>query len=262
LKTVHRPRIRRVSLTACAAILTLVPIAVSAPRVDLERSLSGRLGSGPGVLNHPVHVKPSPEIIIPAGWPLDVDGTITCVTCHSSLPSLDGTANPNLRVSHRELPHDVESSGPQFCRNCHSENAANTARGMHWLAVARAHISGGYEEPDSSYNATLDEGSRRCLTCHDGVSSREASYQTTWNSGGGSIGDRARNHPIGVPYPRGGRRHAEVPLRHSANLPAQVRLPGGNVSCLSCHDLYSPGPNRLSVPIERSHLCLACHMLD
>ena len=86
--------------------------------------------------------------------------------------------------------------------------------------------------------------------------------RTAWNRGGGSIGATARNHPVGVNYPRTGRNGKGVQLRPTLVLPQAVRLPGGTVGCLSCHNLYARDPGRLSVPIEGSLLCMTCHPLD
>jgi predicted CXXCH cytochrome family protein len=78
----------------------------------------------------------------------------------------------------------------------------------------------------------------------------------------GSYGDARRNHPIGVRYPRQGTTRAEMPLRPTSTLPPNVRLPGGTVSCISCHDLYNMDPKRLSVPITESQLCFTCHDMN
>ncbi|MFQ5415040.1 MAG: cytochrome c3 family protein [Phycisphaerae bacterium] len=45
-------------------------------------------------------------------------------------------------------------------------------------------------------------------------------------------------------------------------MPAAVRLPGGRVSCVSCHDVFVLAPQRLTVPIEGSALCFACHAMN
>jgi len=39
----------------------------------------------------------------------------------------------------------------------------------------------------------------------------------------------------------------------------RIRLPGGEVSCRSCHSLYSPHEGHLVIPNDRSRLCLSCH---
>ncbi len=133
---------------------------------------------------------------------------------------------------------------------------------MHWLAMPRAHIMGEADDVRSSASGLLDRSSAECLECHDGVTAPDAAYETSWNRGGGYLGDKGRNHPIGVRYPHAGTRHVEVPLRPAAVLPESVRLPNGMVGCLSCHDLYGSGPKRLTVPIEGSRLCMTCHQMD
>jgi predicted CXXCH cytochrome family protein len=93
------------------------------------------------------------------------------------------------------------------------------------------------------------------MACHDGVSAGEFDNATPWSRGAGAMGDHRRNHPVGVAYPRNPRGS----FRHPAQLPDQVRLPDGKVSCVSCHDLYTQEPDLLSVPIYESKLCMTCH---
>jgi hypothetical protein len=201
-------------------------------------------------------VVPSSAVKIPAAWPLDIDGSVMCTTCHSSLPSLDGSSEPRLR----SLAGNTLNSA-EFCMVCHESDGSPTVTGMHWQAISRAHVP-----PEGSSGASaagvLDRASATCLGCHDGVTASESRYETAWNRGGGSVGDGARNHPVGVDYPHAGRRGKGVQLKPTLLLPEAVRLPGGAVGCLSCHNLYDRNPGRLSVPIEGSRLCMTCHPMD
>jgi|GEM_PF-1199651 len=218
-------------------------------------SFSAKLRSGPGLQNHPVGVRPSGSIRIPQGWPLDNDGTIKCTTCHQSLPSLDGTGEPMLR------DFDAGREPPTvFCGKCHDHAGADNGRGIHALAADRAHLLPVFDETRQS-PGRLDPESRRCLSCHDGVTATEHVNGPTGSLMGYS-GQRGRPHPVGVAYgaPRGQQR--ATPLRHRSLLPPEVRLPGGVVSCVSCHNIYQTSENLLSVPIEESKLCFACHEMD
>ncbi len=253
---IHPSRVGFVRPWTLLLALGLLPITTVAAHPDAKKSLADKLRNGPGMVNHPVHVAPSSAVTIPSGWPLDIDGTVTCTTCHASLPALDGSSGPRLRGLGRGT-RDSED----FCTNCHVSTGVTTAAGMHWQAVSRAHISD-QDNVATSTRGTLDRGSVTCLACHDGVTAGEADHETSWNRGSGSFGDRARNHPIGVDYPRGGRRGKGVQLRPTVLLPQAVRLPGGTVGCLSCHNLYATDRGRLSVPIEGSRLCMTCHPMD
>ncbi len=257
---VPTPRPNAQGRWCCRACLQL---AIALPTIAITTSLGGptdlsrRLHNGPGVSNHPVNVVPSAAVSIPPGWPLDPSGSITCTTCHLSLPPLNGNGGTRLREA------NTASSEPRaFCMNCHRDSSGRSAVTAHWMAVPKAHILRASFQDNSSSGIAIDGASRDCLSCHDGVSATDAGHETGLSRGSGYFGDKGRNHSIGVRYPHAGKRRAEVPLRPAAALPDTVRLPGGVVSCVSCHDLYQPDKYRLSVPIEGSRLCLTCHEMD
>lgn len=221
-----------------------------------HRGHAGRPIRGPGVSNHPVHVVPSADIEVPEGWPVDTNGSITCLTCHAALPSPREKSGPKLRDfdGHREDP-------TAFCMKCHTGQDRSSAAAMHWAAVGVAHVM-----PDSRRDrrsgGLLDSESRRCLACHDGVNATESQNMTGGNRRGGYIGNRTGNHPVGVRYPKGARRGSGAAMRPASLLPKEVRLPGGMVSCVSCHDLYARERHLLTVPLDGSALCFTCHDMD
>ena len=233
-----------------------LPLPSNAERPGRQRSLTEKLRDGPGLANHPVGVVPSSAISIPGGWPLDFDGSITCLTCHETLPRLDGSAGPHLRDF--DAP-TADSTG--FCLRCHSPANRRDAASMHWMALRRAHVK---PTTDRSWGSgdRIDAESRSCLGCHDGVTASESRNPAGAGRGGGSLADPGRNHPIAVRYPTRQRGDFDVPFRPVSALPQEVRLPGGKVSCVSCHNLYAPGRKLLAVPIEGSQLCFTCHQLD
>jgi predicted CXXCH cytochrome family protein len=228
--------------------------ASAAPR-DSSRSLAAQLGLGPGVSNHPVGVVPSSSVRIPETWPLDSRGAIMCVTCHEAVPSLDGSAGPRLR--------DFEGgagSNLAFCARCHNHDGRGEPSSMHWQALGVAHVvpdAGGL----TASQGLLDRESRRCLECHDGVNAVEHT-SGPFEGRIGYRGDPRRSHPVGVPYRSAPGRSGSAVLRPEVLLPPEVRLPGGSVSCVSCHDLYAMEPRRLAVPLEGSRLCFTCHDMD
>ncbi len=219
------------------------------------RSLADKLQYGPGVVNHPVHVVPSEVIHIPEHWPLDVDGSITCVTCHETLPPLNG-ANGSRGAYLRDFDEE-QAEFADFCAKCHTAGGSGTAATMHWTAVGTAHVRAN-DKRAGRPNGNVDGESRRCLGCHDGVTAADARNATAGDRIG-DVGDVRRNHPIGVRYPHGPIRQREVAFRPASLLPPEVRLPDGSVSCVSCHNLYSRSRYLLSVPIENSTLCFTCH---
>jgi predicted CXXCH cytochrome family protein len=211
---------------------------------------SSRFQEGPGASNHPVNVRPSTAISIPTGWPLAANGTITCITCHEGFPTAERFGAGTLRG---------DANSAAFCVSCHTERGPKTGAGMHWRAVSQAHPGSETAESRGLAGAAI---SHSCLECHDGVSASDAGHETTDGRSGGFVGDRSRNHPVGVHYPPSGTRGVEVPLRPASLLPKSIRLPDGKVSCVSCHDVYGRGEHKLTVPIEGSRLCMTCHVMD
>lgn len=216
--------------------------------------LSGSRWLGPGVTNHPVNVVPSSEIEVPADWPVDSGGAITCETCHWRIPS-GNSRTPYLRGADEADPR-VGAGG--FCTNCHRSGSTRSARSMHWMAVGVAHVQP-RESLSQASTGVLDRESRRCLGCHDGVTAAESRNPTPSNPRFRRAGDRGRNHPVGMRYRRGRRRGRNARLRPSSTLPRHMRLPNGRVGCVSCHDLYSTERKRLAAPMEGSQLCYTCH---
>ena len=219
------------------------------------RSLAEKLTAGPGVTNHPIDVRPSGSMRLPEGWPLSADGTLTCLTCHTKVPTLEGATRPNLRDFAEEEAEPLE-----FCRKCHLNDSERSAAAQHWLAVGKAHPRN--DAPAARSSGLLDGESRMCLGCHDGVNAVESSESTALNRGAGAVGDPGRNHPVGVRYPTRAPRNQSVPFRPQSLLPAEIRLPDGKVSCVSCHDLYARDQHHLTLPIEGSMLCFSCHELN
>ena len=245
-------------LITAAVVGGILPVSTAAGP-DPQGSPADKLRYGPGVANHPVGVVPSAGIKIPAGWPLNADGTISCLTCHEQLPPLQGARRAYLRDFDDDL-----MDADDFCMKCHAAGGERSAAAMHWMAVRTAHLMPDAEQlsPSGAGGPGLDAHSRRCMACHDGVSASDADNTTPWNRGRGYLGDKQRNHPVGVRYPSRPPRDFAVRFRPVALLPRNVCLPGGRVSCISCHDIYAESRSLLTVPIERSALCLTCHDLD
>lgn len=233
------------------AITIAVGAAIaSAGAAAATRSAESLMREGPGVSNHPINVVPSATITVPDGWPVDENGAIICRTCHTGFPSLGDGGDPNLR----DFEHG-RTDPASFCAKCHSVDRRDTAANAHWSALRVAHIkargSGGLRS-----DSLLDADSRRCLQCHDGVNATDAINTTAWNRHGNRFGNITTNHPVGVTYPPRAKRDD---YRPASSLPEQIQLPRGQVSCVSCHDLYARDQHRLAVPMDGSQLCFSCH---
>jgi predicted CXXCH cytochrome family protein len=237
-----------------ALALCAQPVITGAGEGGLVRPLHEILRRGPGMWNHPIGVRPSAAVRIPEGWPLEADGTISCKTCHTKLPSIDASGSRFLRGG-----ESVRSPSDVFCTQCHVSGRGSDRSAMHWMAVREAHVD---REPKRSGGlGALDSESRRCLGCHDGISAAD-SVNSSRVGGGGHYGLATGDHPVGIPYRRPGTARGNTPLRPQQLLPASIRLPDGRVSCVSCHNLYAKRRNLLTVPIEESKLCFSCHMMD
>ena len=243
----------------CSLILVLgialgsIPVVASG--IPGRRNLADTLRHGPGNINHPVGVVPSASIKIPQGWPLDINGSITCVTCHTSLPLLDGSASVSLRGG-----PGTTADSLTFCAKCHSSSGGDGSHALHWMAMGSAHIRVGANQAQHA-GGRLDSESRRCLGCHDGINAIEKAG----GSGVPSFGQfraSGSEHPIGVVYSSSKSGHRSSRLRPSGLLPDTIRLPGGRVSCVSCHNLYARNEHLLSTPMEQSRLCFTCHDMD
>ena len=92
-----------------------------------------------------------------------------------------------------------------------------------------------------------------CLACHDGTVAREAFSVT--GSAAKPAPSGGRGHPVDVPYPTWNDH-----FRPAASLDPRLVLSDGCVSCVTCHGGADPAKKRLSVPNDRSALCLCCHL--
>lgn len=92
-----------------------------------------------------------------------------------------------------------------------------------------------------------------CLNCHDGsiakvvpVCMAESCFQTPGS------------HPVDTPYPPVKERN--MYMSAAIVKAAGITLVNGLVTCVSCHNLANPGQFYLAIEIDRSKLCLTCHI--
>lgn len=244
---------RGAAMAARAGVV--LTLAQSSGAFGENNALSGGIKMGPGIWNHPVNVRPSPSVSIPQGWPLGAGGTITCLTCHEALPDRE-PSSPRLREMESR-----NTDGLEFCARCHQGPGSESTRSVHWTVMGSAHARAD-DRNGAATGGRIDQASRQCLGCHDGISARESPGTPSVRTVAFSVGPQSGDHPIGQDYARAARRRKGSSLRPIQLLPKNIRLPGGQVSCVSCHDLYSGSPNLLAVPIEGSRLCFTCHAMD
>lgn len=229
----------------CASCHTGIP-ELGAPYrqarlIDRVERLCARCHALHAQMSHPIGVIPQEPGPLRAY--LDEEGRMTCVTCHEvhkedHVASAGGTAG--LLRGH--------VSGAAFCATCHQEGLPGGGW-RHELALARAHLAGRLAQ---EAQPTVDRVTAECLSCHDGWIARSGQAEIRSGDYQHGIGI---SHPVGVVYPRNDPGY--VPREA---LPEAITLFDGKVGCVSCHNPYHGyGPNRLTVQITGSALCLTCH---
>jgi predicted CXXCH cytochrome family protein len=93
---------------------------------------------------------------------------------------------------------------------------------------------------------------RDCLSCHDGAISGKIAICTT---------DCATNasHSVLKSYPPAGRRARDFrPLGDVRQM--KIKIVGGMVTCISCHNLSNQEKYHLVMDNKNNQLCLGCHL--
>lgn len=113
--------------------------------------------------------------------------------------------------------------------------------------------------PSGSDVVELASETTYCASCHDGaiarfvrVGSSEKNIESSFGSWPTTHGIGA-SHPVDVSYPDG---NSDFVSR--ARLDPRIRLPGGNVTCSSCHP--EEGKDDPLFQNRQSRLCLSCHV--
>ncbi|WP_456403203.1 cytochrome c3 family protein [Hydrogenimonas sp.] len=98
-----------------------------------------------------------------------------------------------------------------------------------------------------------------CKACHIGLFGGPGG---TYPGRAWRIGPDLRDdHPVSVSYASAEGRFPGQFSPVASVLAAGLKLPGGNVECVSCHDVHDPGNGRfLRLSNDRSSLCKKCHL--
>ena len=185
--------------------------------------------------SHPTGFQPQREL--PAEFPLDWKGDLTCSTCH------------DIHGEGAGLPR-VELFGQDLCLSCHEESFfTNMVDGGQSIMVS------GHLDARAPLEGDIDTFSIQCLSCHETLSD-DLNVQISGNVIRHNS-DRG-NHPVGMLYQNsityGGYRSAVM-------LPTEISLPNGRVSCISCHHGYTEQHGKLVMSNDGSRLCFSCHDL-
>lgn len=181
----------------------------------------------------------APRTKLHADYPADWKGDMTCSTCHNV-----HTRSPGLMRGTRR--------GRELCLSCHEEQFFVRMRDQGNSMIASGHLDMSNTAPGSQ----LDPYSRQCMDCHAGKGGSKApsvDRNMIVRHGASSL-----NHPVGASYVKAMNFGGYRPV---ALLSKKILLPGGLISCISCHEGYSKSHGKLTVPTSGSKLCFECHDL-
>lgn len=179
----------------------------------------------------------APRQAVNANYPLDWKGDLTCSTCHEVHGKISGLMRGTRR-------------GKELCFACHDTKFFAQMRDQ-----GESMMAPGYLDSSLTARAQVDRYSLQCMGCHNGEGdSRMVSISPNMvvRHNGASL-----NHPIGANYDQISKFGGSY--RPVARLSKKILLPGGLVSCVSCHEGYSKIHGKLVLSNARSALCLECH---
>ena len=190
--------------------------------------------SGAIEASHPSGFRPMRPL--PAAFPLDAGGRMTCATCH---------------VFHDNAPATLRTAriGEPFCRSCHDSEFFDsmTDKGESLLMA-------GHFDASARLSTNPDPYSLRCMICHDDRA--QSSPQLAADGFTDAASSQVAGHPIGSDYDHAARGHD---YRSRSLLANEMLLPNGRVACVSCHVPYSRDHGR--GPRTTGGLCQECHIM-
>lgn len=186
-------------------------------------------------LSHPSGFTPPPGKIIPAVYPLDWKGDITCSTCHEV---------------HSDLPGKLRgtATGRDMCIACHDQSFFDKMRDGGVSMLQSGHLLG---TPNSQNWQNMDPYSLQCMECHGENGDVDIDSSQIMRHG-------SQNHPIGRSYAAAARSGSYKP---ELLLSKKILLPNGMVSCVSCHEGYTKNHGKVVISNRGSSLCFECHNL-
>ncbi|MBF0135656.1 MAG: cytochrome c3 family protein [Magnetococcus sp. DMHC-1] len=186
-----------------------------------------------------------PKSIIPADFPLDWKGEMTCSSCHTP----HGREPGLMRSSQR---------GMKFCQSCHEAKFFDRMPDRGASLVRSGHLN----PTQTNRTSVLDAVTLECLSCHEELGDTNKVGLEMSGMGGGIMRHfgSSTNHPIGTVYEKVSKTRNSG-YRNVHMLPPEIALPDGKISCVSCHKSYAEKHGVLVMSNEGSNLCLTCHDL-
>jgi predicted CXXCH cytochrome family protein len=175
---------------------------------------------------------------LPADFPLDWKGDMTCSTCHVTHGASPGLLRGDKR-------------GKSFCLSCHDPAFFNGMKDSGTSVVTSGHM------PLSRASLDIDAHSLHCLGCHTSGSYAGGGVVSLGGNGVLRHSSGAAAHPIGRLYSSVSNKGDYQPEATLAQ--KKILLSDGKVSCVSCHEVYKKEHGKLIITMDRSALCFACH---
>ncbi|NIQ94963.1 MAG: hypothetical protein GWN87_12715 [Desulfuromonadales bacterium] len=184
---------------------------------------------------------------LPPEFPLDIEGQMTCATCHD--PCLEPSSdNPHLLRSYADED--------DFCSCCHE--GATICAGDNGIIFELTHAKA--FTPASNESGSVDHVSADCIPCHDdGSGGPLAEYSLHSSVSSLDSNEVHTYHPVGQDYAAISVYNTR--LRSIDDLSPLVSLVEGKVGCASCHNPYSEEVQFLVFNNRKSSLCQECHLL-
>jgi predicted CXXCH cytochrome family protein len=190
--------------------------------------------------------------------------------------------------------HDLSTTTtPEPCAFCHTPHFSNTALKPLWNRQTTTSTFTPYSSPtmNTTCPAVPNPRSLVCFSCHDGVNANNKMHDLINAPGPGGIPDTTSypncmrchwtadnnlrlfgqnptqplnlnaHHPISNSYPTPAQDPAFNTPPDTQNGWSDIKLIGGKVECVSCHDPHDPGVRPfLRKSNSGSALCLTCHI--
>lgn len=205
--------------------------------VASQEALCAKCHPDAAKVSHPSGFRPAAAL--PAGYPVDWKGDLTCSTCHE----VHGSGVGLMRGGR---------TGKGLCLLCHAP-AFFTAMRDGGASLLAGHLARGV----AGKAPALDAFARKCLECH-GENAPPRLAVSVDTRGVLRHASQSVSHPVGALYQKavafGGYRARNLVER-------KLMLPDGKVSCVSCHAGYQKDHGKLLVTMARSQLCYECHDL-
>ncbi|VAX07299.1 hypothetical protein MNBD_GAMMA25-2615 [hydrothermal vent metagenome] len=182
----------------------------------------------------------TPNRVLPAEYPVDWKGDVTCSTCHDIHSGKPGLLRGDKR-------------GRELCMSCHDSAFFAAMPDAGASIISNGHLNAStIKEP-----LGLDAFTIQCLGCHssnaDGGPPVDIDPRGLVRHAGGAV-----NHPVGASYAKASRYGG---YRSPTQLSKKIMLPEGRIGCISCHQGYTQEHGKLVMSNQASRLCFECHDL-